>query len=265
MELTSTVIATTTGPLGRESKIWLGVLHGGAHALVGELTAAEVLGMRNWFRDEITIVVPHGSDVGEGYPGIRFRSSRRSLAAQRKPSHVLPTSRIEPAVLLFAARQTSTRTADGVLAAVVQQRLTSPDLLLEWVDRLRPLKRASRFRSVLREIGGGAHSASELDVNRLCKRFGLVRPVRQVRRRDAAGRLRFTDCEWRLRDGRTLVLEIDGAFHMEVEHWEDDIARQRALTTPTRIVVRCTSRELRDEPESVFRDLRLLGVPELAG
>lgn len=48
---------------------------------------------------------------------------------------------------------------------------------------------------------------------------------------------------------------------MQAEHWEHDIARQRALTSPGRIVVRCTARELRDEPERVARDLRLLGVP----
>jgi hypothetical protein len=48
---------------------------------------------------------------------------------------------------------------------------------------------------------------------------------------------------------------------MDAEQWEDDIARQRALTTPNRHVVRCAARELRDEPERVARDLRLLGVP----
>jgi very-short-patch-repair endonuclease len=60
------------------------------------------------------------------------------------------------------------------------------------------------------------------------------------------------------------VLEVDGGFHMDVEEWEDDIARQRALAAPDRILVRCTSRELRDEPERVARDLITLGVPRAA-
>lgn len=111
------------------------------------------------------------------------------------------------------------------------------------------------------DIAGGAQSVGEIDVRRMCRDFGLRLPDRQVRRRDASGRLRFTDCEWRLADGRVLVLEVDGGFHMEVEHWEDDLARQRALTAPDRIVVRCTTRELRDQPDVVARDLRLLGVP----
>ena len=89
-------------------------------------------------------------------------------------------------------------------------------------------------------------------------------PDRQVKRKDADGRSRFTDCEWRLADGRILVLEVDGSFHMEVEHWEDDLARQRALAASDRIIVRCTSRELRDDAGRVARDLVNLGVPRAA-
>lgn len=54
--------------------------------------------------------------------------------------------------------------------------------------------------------------------------------------------------------GRTLVLEVDGAFHMEVEHWAADVARQRRITTATRTVVRATAIELRLEPQSVAAD-----------
>ncbi|NYJ01818.1 hypothetical protein HNR19_002516 [Nocardioides thalensis] len=261
IELTPTVIGTTTGQLSRDQMMWLGVLHGGDTALVGDLTAAEVAGLRNWHRDEVTILVPHGADVGAGCTGIRFRWIRRNLEELRRSAGGLPVCRYEPAVLLFASRQRSTRTAEGILAASVQQQLTSPAALLEWIDRLTPLRGAARFRQCLAEIAGGAHSVGELDVKRMCKRFGIKPPDRQVRRRDSQGRLRFTDCEWRLPDGRTLVLEVDGGFHMDVEHWEDDLARQRALTSPPRIVVRCTTRELRDEPGRVAHDLLLLGVP----
>lgn len=258
---TPTVIGTTTGELSREQLMWLGVLHGGSGAMVGGLTAAEVLGLRNWRRDDVTVLVPQSCDVGAGHPGIVFVRTRRALADWKLAVRGLPTCRIEPAVLSFAAGQRSTRTAEGVLAAVVQQRLSSPELLLDWIDRLRPLRGASRFRRTLREIAGGAQSVAEIDVRRMCKRFGLASPVRQVRRRDSSGRVRFTDCEWQLADGRILVLEVDGAFHMDVENWEDDLARQRALTSTSRVVVRCTARELRDEPDRVAHDLRVLGVP----
>ncbi|PWN03019.1 hypothetical protein DJ010_11655 [Nocardioides silvaticus] len=261
VELTPTVVGTATGILSREQLMWLGVLHGGRDAMVGELTAGEVHGLRNWHRDDVTIVVPHGTDIGSGYSGIRYVRTRRTLAAQRASRPGVPVCRIEPAVLCFASQQRSPRTAEGVLAAVVQQQLTTPEALSDWIGRLAPLRGAARFRRSLEEIAGGAHSVAEIDVRRMCRAYGLAPPTRQVRRRDASGRLRFTDCEWRLADGRVLVLEVDGAFHMDVASWEDDIARQRALTSPDRHQVRCTARELRDEPWRVARDLKLLGVP----
>jgi very-short-patch-repair endonuclease len=147
------------------------------------------------------------------------------------------------------------------MAAAVQQELASPASLLVWVDRMRPLRWARLFRQVLGEIAGGAQSLAEIDVGRMCRDGGLAAPTRQTKRQESSGRARFTDCEWRLPDGRTVVLEVDGSFHMDVEHWEADLARQRALSAADRIIVRCTARELRDEPERVAADLRALGVP----
>ena len=226
---TPTVIGTTNGPLTRECLLWIGVLHGGPRAILGDLTAAEVGGLRNWGREVITVLVPRGTDVGAGHPGIDYRTVRRPMEDLRVRVGGLPACRIEPAVLLFAARQRSDRTASGVLAAVVQQRLTTPERLLAWIDQLQPLRGAARFRQALVDISGGAQSTAEIDVRRMCRVFGLALPRRQVRRRDAAGRLRYTDCEWVLPSGSVLVLEVDGAFHFEVEQWEDDLARQRAV------------------------------------
>lgn len=258
---TPTVVGTTNGPLTREVLLWIGVLHGGPHALLGDLTAAAELGLRNWAREEVTILVPRGTDTGDGHPGIRFRGVRRPLPDLRVHVHGLPMCRIEPAVLLFASQQSSSRTVSGVLAAVVQQRLTTPDRLAHWLTRLAPLRGAGQMRQALADVTDGAQSTAEIDVRRMCRAAGLCPPRRQVRRRDAAGRVRYTDCEWRLADGRVLVLEVDGGFHMEVEHWEEDIARQRALAASDRMIVRCTARELRDEPELVAEQLRMLGVP----
>lgn len=261
MPASSSVVSTSGGPLSHEQMLQLGVLHAGSGSAVGELTAAAAWGLRRWERDEVTIVVPHTRVALSPVPGIVFRRSRRDLRPQIRRRRGLPTIQIEPAVLTWAARQASPRAAEAVLAASVQQRLTTAASLLDWVDRLAPLRQTTRFRVALKEIESGAQSVGELDIRRLCKRFGLAPPRRQVRRRDAHGRLRYTDCEWVLPDGRILVLEIDGGFHMDVEQWEDDLARQRTLTTPDRIVVHCTTRELRDQPERVAADLRLLGVP----
>ena len=264
VERTPTVIGTTTGALTREQQMWLGTLHAGGDCLIGDLTAAEVGGLRNWHRDEVTVLVPRSTDVGDPIAGVRFVETRRPLREFRRRDLELPVCQIEPAILHFAAYQRSSRTAEGVVAAAVQQQVTTPDALLRWVERMRPLRWARLFRRALAEIAGGAHSVAELDVRRMCRSFCLATPHRQTKRRDASGRVRFTDCEWKLADGRTLVLEVDGGFHMQVEHWEDDLARQRALTAPDRVIVRCTARELREEPGDIARDLRNLGVPSAA-
>jgi len=262
VERTPSVVSTTTGHPHRDQLFWLGPLHAGGQALVGGLSALERHGLRNWHRDNVTVLVDDELAF-DAVAGLEFFRTRRSLEAFRDPSSELPLCRVEPAALVFAAYERSSRTAQGLLAAVVQQRLTDADRLLGELERLRPLRRARIFRTLLGDIAGGAGSLAEVDVARICRRFNLPSPLRQIRRRDADGRLRFTDAEWVLPDGTVMVLEIDGAFHMDVAHWEDDLARQRGLSGPGRIIVRCTARELRDRPHVVVRDLKALGLSQL--
>lgn len=261
--LAPTVVGTFTGELTEKQRRWLALLHAGDDALLSGLTAAEEAGLRNWKRAEVHVLVPYSSGKVSSLEGVTYSRTRRSLIDMRRPGARPPRCKLEPAILMFAASDRSTRTAQGVLAASVQQGLTTPTQLMDWIDRLAPLKRATTLRRALKDIEGGVQSVGEQDVRRMCRRFGLPTPLRQARRRDSSGRSRFTDCEWRLASGHAIVLEVDGAFHMAVEHWEDDIARQRALSALDRTIVRCTARELRDTPERVARDLKLLGIREL--
>jgi hypothetical protein len=256
---TEEVLTTTTGPLSDEQRRWVAVLHCGPGALIGGLTAAHLHGLQRWHRGEVHVIVAN-ADSFEAVPGVTLFRTRKPLRLLRHPSP-LPTCALEPAVLLWAAYEPSARSATIVLAAVVQQRLTTPEALVGWVELLKPLRRAPAFRELLIDIAGGSQSLAEVEVVRMCRDHGLRVPDRQVERRDSTGALRFTDCEWELPDGRTLVLEVDGGFHSDVEHYEGDVRRQRRLTTPTRVVVRCTSQELRREPWVVAADLRALGVP----
>jgi hypothetical protein len=255
----ATVISTFTGPLGWRERVWLGALHAGGGALVGGLSALEWHGLKGWHRDDVTVLVDDELSF-DPVPGIRFFRTRRPLPDMRAAGVDVPLCRIEPAALLFAGYERSFRTGVGVLAAVVQQGLTNADRLLGEIELMRPLRRARAFRTALLDIQGGARSLAELDVGRLCRRANLPVPRRQTRRRDAAGRLRYTDCEWLLADGTVLILEVDGAFHMDVAHWEDDLARQRRLSGRGRIIVRCTARELRDDPDAVLADLQMHGL-----
>ena len=256
------VVSTFTGELTKEQRAWLGVLHAGPPAIVGGYAALEHHGLKNWHRDRITILVDDEEHL-EPLDGIDWFRTRRPLEVWRTAGRELPLARVEPAALLCAAHEPSWRTAQGLLAAVVQQRLTTASALREQMERMKPLRRAPRFRILLTDFEGGAQSVAEVDVKRMCIDFRLPLPTRQRRRRDSSGRWRYTDCEWTLPSGGVLVLEVDGAFHMEVEHWEDDIQRQRGLTTPGRVVVRATAREVRDEPFQLVADLRSLGLAAL--
>lgn len=257
---TPRVISTVTGELTLTQRRWLAVLHAGERSLLGGLTAAAEHGLRRWERDEITVLVDDELAF-EPVDGVRFFRSRRSFEMLRVEREGVPCCRLEPAILMWAGYDASPRAAHAVLAAAVQQRLTSPDRLLTWIDVLRPLRRAPAFRTTLADVSGGSESGAELAVLALCRSHGLRLPDRQVRRRDRGGRRRWTDCEWRLTDGSVLVLEVDGGFHMDVENWGEDLRRARRLTSRDRTVVRCTAYELRHEGGEVARDLIALGVP----
>jgi len=255
----SSVFSVTTGPLSWEQLMWRAVLHAGPDSVVGGLTAAKVPGMRNWDRDEITVLV--GNDLSfDALDGVRFFRTRRSIPQMRAPTP-LPLCRIAPAILLFAGYEANHRTAHGAIAATVQQRLTDVPELAVWLQRLRPIRGAKGFRALLDDIGGGAQSLAEVDLRRACRRCGVRLPDAQQPRVDRSGRRRYTDAEWLLADGRILVLEVDGAFHDDVLQAARDRARNRKLTTRDRIVVSCTAYELRHDPLNVMEDLIALGVP----
>jgi hypothetical protein len=261
---TESVFSTTTGPLSDEQRLWLAVLHAGPTALIGGLTAAEVHGMKNWRRDEITVLVDDELSF-DPVDGVDFFRTRRPLREMRTPGRTLPTCRVEPAILLFAGYERSRRTAHGAVAAAVQQRLTTPDRLDEWLRRMKPLRRAPEFRALLSDLRGGAHSLAEVDLRRACREFGVAPPRGQRPRYDRKGHRRWTDAEWDLADGSVLVLEVDGAFHDDVLQAAADRSRHRKLSSRRRIVVSCSAYELRHEPASVMEDLIALGVPRSFG
>ncbi|MCW2813619.1 MAG: hypothetical protein JWN84_1074 [Nocardioides sp.] len=257
---TPRVISTVTGELTVEQRRWLGVLHAGPRSILGGLTAAARHGLVGWERETVTVLVDDELSFGP-VDGIRFFRSRRPFGVLAGTRPGIPAAALEPAILLWAAYDAAPRAALGVLAAAVQQRLTTAARLAETVELLRPLRRAKLFRSALDDIASGAHSKAELDVARMCVLCQMPKPSRQTERRDRTGARRWTDCEWDLPRGGVVVLEVEGPAHAEVRQWDADLRRQRRITAHDRVVVRCSARELRQEPAEVALDLIALGVP----
>ncbi|WP_460813044.1 hypothetical protein [Nocardioides salsibiostraticola] len=254
------VISTFTGTPTTNQLRWLAVLHAGPRSMLGGLTAAAQHGLEGWERATVTVLVDDELSF-EPVEGVHFFRSRRPFDLMISPKAGIPRCRLEPALLLWAGYDAVPRAAHGVLAASIQQRLTTPERMVDWVDRLRPLRRAKPFKATLSDIAGGSHSGAELDIARMCRRFRMPQPSRQVARTDRLGRRRWTDAEWDLPDGSVLVLEVDGSFHTEVLQWHDDLRRTRQLVTPRRLVVRCSAYEIRHETVQVALDLMHLGVP----
>jgi len=143
------VVCTTTGTLDREQLMWAGVLHAGPGSAIGGLTALERRGLEHWHRDEATVLLQKSHNL-EPLDGVKFVETRRPVGLNA--TGALPTWRAEPATLLFAGYARSSRTALGLIAAVVQQRLTTPVRLLAEIDRMQPLRRAKRFKAILGDI-----------------------------------------------------------------------------------------------------------------
>jgi very-short-patch-repair endonuclease len=258
------VVALQNAPLRRDQACWLGVLHAGEASALSHGSVSEWAGVAWDPPEQVHVMTPRGDNVGD-LPGFVFHQSRRGFAGWVHPTRQPRQLRIEFAALLTAERDDQLRRALGGLAAHVQQRATTAERLLVAAGQIPKLRHGRLIRPALHDIAGGAQSFAEIDLVRLCRGSGLRAPDRQRVRRDQSGRRRYLDCEWRLEDGRVVVLEVDGSFHMRTDHWWADMTRERAVVLTGRSVLRCASIELRLAPEAVVADLRAIGVPPAAG
>lgn len=143
-----------------------------------------------------------------------------------------------------------------MLAAAVQQRLTTADRLLAEVGRTRTVRHRREVLLVLGDVAGGSQSMAEIDLVRLCGRHGLPLPARQVVRRDAGGRRRYLDVTWELASGRSVLLEVDGGLHATFEQWVDDGLRAAEVSRPGESVLRLSAQAIRFEEARVVAALR---------
>jgi hypothetical protein len=246
----------------RRQLMWAGLLDAGEPAALVSHTALELAGFRDFAREAavIHLMVPRGAKV-TWCPTIVVHESRRVHPEDHVLRDGLRCTDLARSALDAAAWQPWPRFACALVAAVVQQRLCTVARLEEAMQRVGRIRHKAYLRLALRDVAGGAEALSELDLGRTCRRFGLQEPDRQSRRRTADGRLRYLDAEWLLADGRRVVLEVDGAHHLEVEHWQADIRRERALVVGGGMVLRATALELRLEPRVLVADLLGAGVP----
>lgn len=254
------VFALQNAPLTYRQRLWLGVLHAGQGSVVSHGTSCREVGLTGWESPVIELLTAKSNTV-DHLDGFIFHETRRKFRSWVHSMSFPARLRLEYAALLAAERQRSLSRACGLVAATVQQRLTTAERLLVVSFDITKLRHGRQLRLALGDIAGGAHSFAEINIAGLCRSHGLAQPDRQVVRLDRDGRRRYLDCAWKLPNGCLLVLEVDGAFHLKTENWWQDMKRERLLVISTGKVLRCSSIEARLDPAGVAQDLIAAGVP----
>jgi very-short-patch-repair endonuclease len=254
------VVVLHSGPLTRLQRRWVGVLHAGDSACLAGLTAAEAGSLAGWERDATHVLVPKGARVPR-LDGVVVHESRRFDVSDIHPARLPPQTRMSRSLVDAATWPPRPGPACGLLAAGIQQRLARTADLRAALDQAGQIRHVRLLRCALADVEGGSHSLAEINLVRLCRRHRLRPPDEQQFRHDQEGRRRYLDATWLLRDGRRLVLEVDGGLHLRIDAWWSDMARERDVVIRVGQVLRCSSVEIRVRPDAVARDLARAGVP----
>lgn len=249
------VVVLTRGSLTRRQQCWVAVLHAGSVSALAGRTAAESAGLRGWTDDLAHVVVPKGGPAIPPLAGVVVHESRRFGPADVARAAGPPRVAAARAVVDAASWNRSPRAALGLLAAGVQQRLVTPEQLRDQVRLAGRIRHAQLMRLTIDDIEGGSQALSELDLVAGCRRRGLPLPERQVVRLHH-GRRRYLDALFRDPWGRTVIVEVDGAAHLQVGTWWDDLDRQNELMIGGDLVLRFPAARLRADPDHCYDQIR---------
>jgi hypothetical protein len=247
-------IVLHNGPLSPDQRRRVAQIHAGPHALFTAFTAAELLGLRGWERDEVHLLAPAGTRIRSACP-VPMRLHLRGQAPIRRAGRTAIEA-LPDAILRAAATFSSPRPGCGILAASVQQKKATAAELGDAIARSPRVRHRALFRLAVADIGGGSEALSEIDFVRLCRRNGLPAPMQQTIRRERSGRRRYLDATWERADGRLIVVEIDGFLHLAPRRWWADQLRQNELALANALVLRYPSVILRIEEPLVAGQLR---------
>ena len=184
-------IVAHNGPLTEREKWRAALINSGPRAVLTSFTAAQAHGLTGWHRNEIHVLVPGGARI-HPVPALNVQVHYASSWDATERVEVRSLHALAPA-LLVAAGSLAPRPACGLLAAAVQQRRTSAVTLSAARERAPRQKHRRLLIGCCHDIGQGAQALSEIDFVRLCRRFGLPRPIQQMVRVEPTGQRRYLD------------------------------------------------------------------------
>jgi hypothetical protein len=253
----SMVVVLHNGPLTRRQREWAAVLSAGRDAALAGRTALQMAGLGGWEDPAVHIITPRGRTPPECTDFTVVAHETRWPANGRLPvmGHP-PRTRVERAAIDAAGWSPNPRTACGLVAAVVQQRLTTAGRLLETLDQAGPVRHCRVLALALVDIGGGAQALTEIDFARLCRKYKLGRVVHQAVRLDGNGKRRYLDVVIEAPSRAQVACEIDGAVHLQELNYWDDMSRSNELLISGTPLLRFPSIALRLDEARVADQVR---------
>ena len=246
-------IVLHNAPLDVRQRRRAALLNCGPRSVLTAFTALEAIGLSGWEREDVHVLAP------AGVPRPNMADLRLHRTAVMPRDELLPARRCHrpaSAAVIAASTFRTARPAVGLLAATVQQRLTSAAYLSEALVRATRTRHRAALIAAVGDIEMGAQALSEIDFIRLCRRNDLPAPVQQAVRVEPDGRRRYFDAEWLRADGLRVVVEVDGAVHLAPRTWFDDQLRQNEVALAGALILQYPSVVVRQEPQLVVPQLR---------
>jgi very-short-patch-repair endonuclease len=250
------VYVTHNGPVTRRQRRWIAVLAVAGQdrsAVLAGPSALETHGLTGHRVDAMHVLLVAPGRDRDAPAGVVVHRTSRLVRADLHGVGSPPCTTPARSVVDAAQWASTDDQARVIVAAAFQQRRVGQAEVRAVLRRMPRARRRRLIREVAADAAGGSHSLPEAAFLRLLHRAGLPDPSRQIRRRDARGRVRYLDVyfeEWGLH------IEIDGGQHMEVREWWSDMRRQNELWIPGDRVLRFPSWAIRHRPDEVVAQIR---------
>lgn len=199
---------SVTGPTPSTRALWWWALwESGKHSVLDGETALIAAGLRGWTPAKIHVTVPYHASV-RPLEGVQHHFLRDVDAMTG-----VGMRRTRPTVAVIRAAQWAwtDRQAATLIAMSVQQRLVTPQALLDRFRSVLYTNRRAWLEVVIADVCNGAQSLGELDFALLCRQRGLPEPSRQEVRELEGGRV-YLDVYW---EEYAVHVEIQGVQHTE--------------------------------------------------
>jgi hypothetical protein len=244
------VYAIGGAALPREGRHLAAVLACGPGAVLSHVSAAVHWNLLSYDAPRPEVTAPASR---AGAPGIRLHRTRSLDARDITERRGIPVTTVAKTLLDVAAHAPASH-LEHALGQALRNELYDQRAIEDVLHRHRGCRGTRALRTAT--AGDPAFTRGELErrLRALCRRAGLPRPLSNVVVADADDRPHEVDFFF---PAHRLVVETDGwRDHGTRVAFERDRAKDAALVAAGCVVLRCTKRQIRDDPDTVAERVR---------